>query len=99
MKNKYSFRLAAPAILFGMVLSAPCFAQDAPASQSMHQAGEEMEQAGSDTGAPAVDAYHGTKRAIKDTAVTAKVKARLASDKNVSSLSIHVTTKAGVVTR
>jgi hyperosmotically inducible protein len=100
MKIKYSFKLIVPAILFGMVLSVPAFAQDdnAPASQSMHQAGDKIEQAGSDTAAAAKDAYHGTERVIKDTTITAKVKTALARDKNVSSSGIHVTTTAGVVT-
>ena len=89
-----------PAILFGMVLSIPALAQDnnAPASQSMHQAGEQVEQAGSATVAAAKDAYHGTERAVKDTAITAQVKTALARDKNVASSAIHVTTTAGVVT-
>ena len=100
MKIKYSFKLIAPAILFGMVLSVPAFAQDdnAPASQSMHQAGDKVEQVGSDTAAAAKDAYHGTERVIKDTTITAQVKTALVRDKNVSSSGIHVTTTAGVVT-
>ena len=98
MKIRYSFKLIVPAILFGMVLSVPCFAQDAPASQSMHQAGQEVEQAGSDSAAAAKDAYHGTARAIKDTTITAEVKTALARDRNVTSSAIHVTTTAGVVT-
>ncbi|MGA7871681.1 MAG: BON domain-containing protein [Candidatus Binatus sp.] len=100
MKTKYSFKLIVPAILFSMVLSVPCFAQDnnAPASQQMHQAGEEVEQAGSDTAAAAKDAYHGTERAVKDTTITAEVKTALARDKSVGSSAIHVTTTAGVVT-
>jgi len=64
----------------------------------MHQAGEKIEQAGSDTAAAAKDAYHGTERAVKDTAITAEVKTALARDKQVSSPGIHVTTTAGVVT-
>ncbi len=100
MKIKYSFKLIVPAILFGMVLSVPSFAQDdnAPASQSMHQAGDKVEQVGSDTATAAKDAYHGTERAIKDSTITAEVKAAFALDKNVSSSGIHVTTTAGVVT-
>ena len=100
MKIKYSFKLIVPAILFGMVLSVPAFAQDdnAPASQSMHQAGDKVEQVGSDTAAAAKDAYHGTERVIKDTTITAQVKTALVRDKNVSSSGIHVTTTAGVVT-
>ncbi len=100
MKTEYSFKLIVPAILFSMVLSVPCFAQDnnAPASQQMHQAGEEVEQAGSETAAAAKDAYHGTERAVKDTTITAEVKTALARDKNVGSSGIHVTTTAGIVT-
>jgi hyperosmotically inducible periplasmic protein len=107
MKNKYSFKLIVPAVLFGMALSGPAFAQDssasapdknAPASQQMDAAGHEMEQAGSDSGMAAKDAFHGTERATKDTAITADVKAKLASDKRISSTGIHVNTTAGVVT-
>jgi hyperosmotically inducible periplasmic protein len=103
MKNKYSFKLIVPAILFGMVMSVPAFAQDAqdpnaPASQQMHEAGQQMENAGSDTGAAAKDAYHGTERAVKDTTITAEVKTALARDKAVKSSGIHVDTIAGVVT-
>jgi hyperosmotically inducible protein len=105
MKNKYSFKLIVPAILFGMVLSVPAFAQDAgapdpnaPASQQMHEAGQQMENAGSETGAAAKDAFHGTERAVKDTTITAAVKSALVRDKNVKASGIHVDTIAGVVT-
>jgi len=107
MDSKYSFRLIVPAVLFGMVLSVPAFAQsnpapatsnpEAPAGQQMRAAGHEMENAGSDTVAAATDAYHGTKRAVKDTTITAEVKAALEKDKLPAS-NIHVHTKAGVVT-
>ena len=106
MNNKYSFKLIVPAILFGMVLSVPAFAQDpnagadpnAPASQQMHEAGQQMEGAGSDTGAAATDAFHGTERAVKDTTITAAIKSALVRDKNVKASGIHVSTTAGVVT-
>src|SRR5260370_33858124 len=98
MKINYVFKLIAPAVLFGMVLSAPAFAQDQPAGQDMRQAGQEMKQAGSDTAAAAKDVYHGTERATKDTTITAEVKTKLASDKQVSASAIHVNTKGGVVT-
>ncbi len=85
MDTKYSFRLIVPAVLFGMVLSVPAFAQDAarrpatnpnaPASQQMKAAGQEMEDAGADTVAAGTDTYHATKRAVKDTTITAEVKA------------------------
>jgi hyperosmotically inducible protein len=100
MKNKCSFRLTIPSILFGMVLSVPALAQDdsSPASQSMHQAGQSVEQAGSDTATAAKDAYHGTKRAVEDTTITAGVKTALTRDQTVRSSEIHVSTVAGVVT-
>ena len=107
MDTKYSFKLIVPAILFGMVLSVPAFAQDssapatsnpnAPAGQQMREAGHEMENAGSVTVAAGTDTYHATKRAVKDTTITAEVKAALEKDKLPAS-EIHVRTKAGVVT-
>jgi hyperosmotically inducible periplasmic protein len=105
MDPKYSFRLIVPAVLFGMVLSVPAFAQDAPAStdpnapasQQMKAAGHEMENAGADTVAAGTDTYDATKRAVKDTTITAEVKAALEKDKLPAS-DIHVHTRAGVVT-
>ena len=102
MKNRYSFKLIVPAILFGMVMAVPAFAQDssapAPASQDMHQAGQAVENAGSNTASAAKDAYHGTARAVKDTTITAEVKTALKRDQMVRAQSIHVNTIAGVVT-
>jgi len=93
------FSLIVPTVVFGMAISIPAIAQnDVPASQSMHQAGQEIKQAGSDTAAAAVDTYHGTKRAVKDTAITAKVKTALHEDKSIGDADIHVRTRAGVVT-
>ena len=89
-----------PAVLFALGTSIPAIAQtdNAPASVSMHNAGEKLEQAGSATGSAAVDAYHGSKRAIADTVITAKVKTALHNDKGVGDRDIHVDTTAGVVT-
>jgi hyperosmotically inducible protein len=97
MKTQYAFKLIVPALLFGMVLSAPSFAEDS-ASQSMNKAGEKMEQAGSDTASAAKDVYHGTARAVKDSTITAEVKTALARDKSVKSTAIHVSTSDGIVT-
>jgi len=98
MKIRHSLNLIVPAVLFGMVLSVPAFAQNEPASRQMDQAGAKIEQAGSDTAAAAKDAYGGTERAVKDTAITAEVKTALARDGEVRSSLIHVDTIAGVVT-
>ena len=93
-----SLKTMVPAVLFGMALSVPSFAQDAPASTDMHQAGQEMKQAGSDTAAAAKDTFHGTERPTKDTAITAKVKTAFMRDRNVGASGIHVDTVAGYVT-
>ena len=61
------------------------------ASESMHEAGESTENALS-------HAYHGTKTAVTDTALTAKVKTALHDDKATHGADIHVTTVASVVT-
>jgi len=100
MDIKYSLKRVVPAIVAGFFLSVPAFAQNdsAPASQSMHQAGEKIEQAGSDTAAAAKDTYYGTERAVKDTTITAKVKTALERDRSVGGSGIHVDTVAGIVT-
>ena len=97
---KRRLKTIVPTVVFGMAIAIPAIAQDnnTPASQSMRQAGEKLEQAGSDTGAAAMDAYHGTKRAITDAAITVKVKTALHNDKAVGDRDIHVDTTAGVVT-
>ncbi len=92
--KQYSFKIIVPAILFGMVLTVPSFAQDAPASTEMHQAGQEIKQVGSDTAAAAKNAYHGTGRAIEDTTITTKVKAAF-MQQDVGASGIHVDTVAG----
>lgn len=98
MRDK--FKQIVPALIFGMALAVPAMAQDdsVPASQSMHHAGEQIEHAGSDIATGAKDVYHGTKRAVKDTAITAKVKTALHSDKGIGDVDIDVDTTAGIVT-
>ena len=102
MKTKYTFRLIAPAMLLGVAMAMPAFAQyadpNAPASAQMNEAGQDMKQAGSDTAAAASDTYHAGKRAVKDTAITAKVKTALHEDKDVGKADIHVSTTGGIVT-
>jgi hypothetical protein len=100
MNIKYSLKLVVPAVLLGVAMSIPAFAQDdnMSASDSMHSAGKNIEQAGSDTAAAAKDVYHGSKRAVEDAAITAKVKSALHNDQTVGGLDIHVSTTTGVVT-
>jgi hyperosmotically inducible protein len=57
-----------------------------------------MENAGTSTGAAAVNTYRGTKTATKDTAITTKIKSALLADGGTKSLHIHVKTVDGVVT-
>ena len=68
------------------------------AAESMHRAGESVEAAGSDVGQAAKQTYLGTKTALKDSKITAKVKIALHEDKQVGDEDIHVDTVAGVVT-
>jgi osmotically-inducible protein OsmY len=97
MKTKNALKLIAPTALFGIVLSVPAFAQET-AGQDMRQAGHEMKQAGADTAMAAKDVAHGTARATKDTAITAAVKSKLATDNEVKASAIHVRTRGGIVT-
>ena len=66
--------------MLGMSVATPMFADDTDsaspgsASSSMHQAGESMENAATNTGHAVKDAYHGTVTALTDTKITAKVK-------------------------
>ena len=77
------------AALLSLAVAPAAFAQSA--SESMHDAGKSAESA-------VTDVYHGTKTAVTDSAVTAKVKTALHEDKITSGTDIHVTTVAGVVT-
>jgi hyperosmotically inducible periplasmic protein len=101
MKGAFGLKIVVPALVLGMAVSAPLFAQDdnnVPASESMHRAGNSAENAASDTGQAIKHAYHGTVTAISDTALTAKVKTALHENKVTKDADIHVNTVAGVVT-
>jgi osmotically-inducible protein OsmY len=100
MKNAFGLKIVVPALVLGMGIAVPVFAQEGsvPASQSMHQAGDAAENAASDTGQAIKHAYHGTVTAISDTAITAKVKTALHDNKVTKGADIHVDTVAGVVT-
>ena len=95
MNSKYKILALVPALSIGLAI--PAFAQDtrpsapAPASTSMHRAGENTEGA-------VKNAYTGTATALTDTKITTKVKAAFATGKGIDSNDIHVTTTAGVVT-
>jgi hyperosmotically inducible protein len=77
--------------VLGLAMSMPAFAQNKPpASQSMHRPGEAAEN-------PVNHTDRGVQIAVKDTTITAQVKAALHQDKEVSNDYIHVSTIAGVV--
>lgn len=100
MKSTFGLKMILPAFMLGMAFTAPIFAQEAngSASQSMHQAGESAENAGSEAGHAIKHAYQGAATAVTDTAITAMVKGALHENKITSGSEIHVDTVAGVVT-
>lgn len=69
-----------------------------PLAFAQSSASSDMQSAGSSAANAASDAYQGTARAVKDTAITAKVKTALHDDKITTGTDIHVDTIAGVVT-
>lgn len=85
----------------GLAIAVPAMAQNdtgqPSASDSMHQAGNSMKQAGSETVNAAKHAAEGTATAMRDTKITAKVKAALHHAGISEKSEIHVNTTAGVV--
>ena len=100
MRSKIVIALSLLALPLSLVASHTAFGQDdaKPASQSMKEAGQSAEQAGNAAGAALQQAYEGTKTAVKDTAITARVKTALDKDRALGSSEIHVDTVASVVT-
>jgi hyperosmotically inducible protein len=101
-RNSGMNKMILSAAVLGLAMAVPAFAQDNPgspsASQSMHQAGEAAEQAGSDTLNAVKHVGKGTATALRDTKITTKVKVALHEDKVTEDSDIHVDTVAGVVT-
>ena len=101
-----ALKILAPSLILGLAMTVPALAQsNAPAantspsaSSQMKAAGENAEQMGSDAAASATDVARGTKTAVKDTAITAKVKTALHQDDQLKNAEIHVSTTAGTVT-
>jgi osmotically-inducible protein OsmY len=87
MNGKATLKLV-PGLLLGMALAGPAFGQSA--TQSMKNAGNSAESAVSNT-------WQGTKAAVKDTDITAKVKIALHNSKLTKGRDIHVDTHDGVV--
>ena len=101
-RNSGMNKMILSAAVLGLAMAAPAFAQENPgspsASQSMHQAGEAAEEAGSDSLNAAKHLGTGTATAMRDTKITAKVKVALHEDKVTKDSDIRVDTVAGVVT-
>jgi len=89
-----------PITLLALTFAVPAFAQNSSpsASESMHDAGQQMKAAGSNVANAAKSAGEGTETAVKDTTITAKVKKDLHGDANTKGQKIHVSTVAGIVT-
>ena len=100
-RNSGMNKMILSAAVLGLAMAVPAFAQDNPgspsASQSMHQAGEAAEQAGSDTLNAVKHVGKGTATAMRDTKITAKVKVALHEDKVTEDSDIHVDTVAGAI--
>ena len=96
MNKKIWLRIIVPTLCLALAIAQRGFAQTA--SESFHEAGESVENAGSSTGHAVVHAYHGTATAAKDTAITTAVKTALFADVQTKAFHIHVKTVASVVT-
>jgi hyperosmotically inducible periplasmic protein len=97
MSSKKKILAIVPAMVLGIGLALPAFAQETSAG-SGDSAGTSMNQAGADTAGAAKNAFHGAATALDDTRITTEVKTGLATSKDIRSGQIHVTTTAGVVT-
>jgi hyperosmotically inducible protein len=74
------------------------FCQESAAGQEMHQSGQAIKSAGSETGESVKHAYRGTADQLSDAALTTKVKSVLLSDARTRKYSIHVESDEGKVT-
>jgi len=100
MKLTFAYKVLLPSAILSFGLVLPGFAQSnngAIASDQMSTAGQSMKPAGSDTGA-AEDIYYGTVTAVRDTAITVRVKSALHHDSATEHSQIHVSTADGIVT-
>jgi hyperosmotically inducible protein len=97
MSSKNKILAIVPAMVLGIGLALPIFAQDTGGGAGP-SASTSMNQAGNDTAGAAKNAFHGTVTAVDDTVITTEVKTGLAAAKDMRSGQIHVTTIAGVVT-
>jgi hyperosmotically inducible periplasmic protein len=91
--------LAVPVCAIALAVAPCALAQMSnPGSEASPSASESMHEAGRDVVGAGENAYQGTKTAVKDTTITARVKSALHRDKDIKGSEIHVDTVAGVVT-
>jgi hypothetical protein len=90
--------IASAILSFGIAVPALAQSDSTPASTSMRSAGQSMKNAGSDTWVATKDTYYAAKTALRDTEITAKVKAAFHRDSTTHPYDIDVTTTAGIVT-
>jgi osmotically-inducible protein OsmY len=100
MKNAFGLIIFIPALVLGIAVSSPIFAQEATgsASQSMSQAGDSAGNSANSAGHAVKHVYQSAATAVSDTVITAKVKSNLHGNKVTKAGDIHVDTVAGVVT-
>jgi len=97
MSGKNKVLAIVPALVLGIGLALPAFAQETTANSGV-PASSSMNQAGRNSADAARNAYQGGVTAIDDTTITTAVKTNLAAARDLRSGQVHVTTVAGVVT-
>jgi hyperosmotically inducible periplasmic protein len=97
MRSKNKVLAVVPALVLGIGLALPAFAQETTANSGV-PASTSMNQAGQNSAAAAQNAYQGAVTAVDDTTITTAVKTNLAAARDLRSGQVHVTTVAGVVT-
>src|ERR1700735_1655804 len=97
MSGKNKVLAIVPALVLGIGLALPAFAQETTANSGV-PASSSMNQAGRNSADAARNAYQGGGTAIDDTTITTAVKTNLAAARDLRSGQVHVTTVAGVVT-
>jgi hypothetical protein len=97
MSSKNKILAIAPALVLGIGLALPAFAQEATANSGV-PASTSMDEAGHNTTDAVKNAYQGSVTAVDDTTITTAVKTNLAAARDLRSGQVHVTTVAGVVT-
>ncbi|MGH8427857.1 MAG: BON domain-containing protein [Gammaproteobacteria bacterium] len=90
MRLKYPVAFVAALAAAGVGLSG-CHQKSQSPSQQMQQGANQMAQGAQSAG-------NQMKQVVSDSAITAKIKAKLAANSGLSSLNIHVETNNGVVT-